>query len=198
MEIDEHLKYTLYVTAIHLLQTMQLSLIPIPACNSTLAPEPANPWSRAGRPTTSCNRCKTHQPAATAAAGSVRGKGTGERRPKDFPRKGNPKAFSSTHHATKEKKENFIKNTPSRAPTNQTFDYRKMRERTYIMIERDLTTRPFIFGGWTLLCWGAGIRFLLYYTQSAGKGIAGFCLLRFLLHLAGGLGECIGKALLDR
>ena len=50
---------------------MRVSLTPLLACNSTLAPEPANPWSRAGRPTTSCNRRKAvHRPAATA--GSVR------------------------------------------------------------------------------------------------------------------------------
>lgn len=172
MEIDEHLKYTLYVTAIHLLQTMQLSLIPIPACNSTLAPEPANPWSRAGRPTTSCNRCKTHQPAATAAAGSVRGKGTGERRPKDFPRKSNPKAFSSTHHATKEKKEETSKNN---SPcTDKHFDCRKTtQERTYTMIEGEKpdVTQSMILEERDSRCWESrdSVSIVLHIVRRQGK-----------------------------
>lgn len=59
MEIDEHLKYTLCVSIHPNAESMAPSLTPpLPACNSTPAREPASPWSRAGRPTTSCNRRK--------------------------------------------------------------------------------------------------------------------------------------------
>jgi hypothetical protein len=43
MEIDEHLKYTLYGFLL-LCQCFYL-LIEFPACNSTRAREPASPWS---------------------------------------------------------------------------------------------------------------------------------------------------------
>ena len=42
MEIDEHLKYTLYVAH---LRPMFCLLTESPACNSTRAREPASPWS---------------------------------------------------------------------------------------------------------------------------------------------------------
>lgn len=160
MEIDEHLKYTLCVTAFRPLQLFHPSLTPISACNSTLVPEPANPWSRAGRPTTSCNRCKAYQPTADAA-GSVRERDRGKEA-KRLPRKGNPKAFSSTHHATKEKKENFkiiTRHCPKFA-----------RRKNVYYDRRNLTAQPFSsLGGCESSCWGAGNMVLLYYTYSAGK-----------------------------
>lgn len=61
MEIDEHLKYTLYVFTFISWPLMELPLTPNPACNSTPAPEPASPWSPAEHPTTSCNLRRTRK-----------------------------------------------------------------------------------------------------------------------------------------
>lgn len=54
MEIDEHLKYTLYVSPTQ--QDVEILLLTrrLPACNSTRAHAPVNPWFRAVRRTTSC------------------------------------------------------------------------------------------------------------------------------------------------
>lgn len=59
MEIDEHLKYTLYVVPYLLPQNLHVMLIRMPAYNSTPAHEPANRWYRAEHPTTSC-KSRTH------------------------------------------------------------------------------------------------------------------------------------------
>jgi hypothetical protein len=95
----------------------------------------------------------------------VREKETGERRPKDFPRKGNPKAFSSTHHATKEKKETSKNELPVHRPI---FDYcETTQERTYTMIERERldVTRSMNVQGRDSRCWESrDSGFLLYYT----------------------------------
>lgn len=53
MEIDEHLKYTLYVVAFLLCALMTDR---IAAYSSILARALANRWFRAGPPTTSCRR----------------------------------------------------------------------------------------------------------------------------------------------
>jgi hypothetical protein len=128
MEIDEHLKYTLYVTAIHSSPEMRLSLTFISACNSTHAPEPANPWSRAGRPTTSCNcrhKAARRRAVAAAAAGSVREKKREIGRRKKTSKPGQPfQAFSSTNHATKEKKEKKETFTLCYAPKLQLTNYK--------------------------------------------------------------------------
>jgi hypothetical protein len=50
MEIDEHLKYTLYV--LHLLQKVVANVAPV--CNSTPARALASRWFREGLQTTSC------------------------------------------------------------------------------------------------------------------------------------------------
>ena len=54
MEIDEHLKYTLYVSPLPSTPRMQQLTLVLTACNSTLAPAQASPWSPAAHPTTSC------------------------------------------------------------------------------------------------------------------------------------------------
>ena len=55
MEIDEHLKYTLYVHSC-LRAFYPTLLTPLPASNLTHAPERANRWSHAERRITSCKR----------------------------------------------------------------------------------------------------------------------------------------------
>jgi hypothetical protein len=56
MEIDEHLKYTLYVSPTLNSSYTILIYFPFAACNSTLAHARVNPWSRAARRTTSCEQ----------------------------------------------------------------------------------------------------------------------------------------------
>jgi hypothetical protein len=102
------------------------------------------------------------------------------------------KAFSSTHHATKEKKEHFTFNTS--CPKLLPLLLRSRKEETYNMIEENLMmTRPFHFWVVGVLCWGAGKRSfsLLYHTQFFMQGNCSFAC-SFLLLLAGGLGESMG------
>ena len=70
MEIDEHLKYTLYVSAAF--RSTRTSLMRSLAYNSTPAREPANPWSLAEHQTTSCRSCMHRvemQPLSTGLPG---------------------------------------------------------------------------------------------------------------------------------
>lgn len=67
MEIDEHLKYTLYVDKDTFLLTCSTLLTfssPTPAYNSTRAHALANPWSPAAPPTTSSRRPKKEKKQA--------------------------------------------------------------------------------------------------------------------------------------
>ncbi|OCT44489.1 Serine/threonine-protein phosphatase PP2A catalytic subunit [Cladophialophora carrionii] len=68
MEIDEHLKYTLYVPLLPPKTLLRALTYDSSACNSTHVPGPGSPWSAAGRPTTSskCRRTSTYVPAYAA------------------------------------------------------------------------------------------------------------------------------------
>lgn len=83
MEIDEHLKYTLYVL-LHIANLQNCVLTHSPACNSTLAHAPVSPWSRAARQTTSCERRGSRRSRRRKAAAAAAAKGGFGRRCKIY------------------------------------------------------------------------------------------------------------------
>lgn len=114
MEIDEHLKYTLYVMPISQ-HTKPKRTIPAntqsPACNSTPAPEPASLWSPAGHPTTSCNRRKLHRCQAQQSMEVELGDTKRQGRNRSFPNQGHT-LISSRIMQRIERKENSFKRHP--------------------------------------------------------------------------------------